>query len=182
LKNKFLEERVVMDDKLLYKSTLPLHFYPIRFLIILVIILSLFFEIHFAIIFIEIFFAIIFLSNDNSYVIELYQNYFKVILPSFYGNYLKTETKYYYRDVTNFIFTKSRFSVSEAIAGTIINIFIPFNLKGLVSANKKSRIQFNYYDGNNNEIDIVFSNEHPTIIYAIDLIQNKLNTKNKKRN
>ena len=162
-----------MNNKELYRSDLPSLFYFLRWLILIGFVFLIIFRVNYLIILIVIIPVLGLIDNDKSYTIVIYNDYFIMTLPSFYGKKFQTEKIYYYRDITDFVFIKGKYDLRAAIFGEIIGFFFPQVMMGFLFAYERPKIEF-MLKNENQKTEFEFNNNQTTLLKAIEFIQDRL--------
>ena len=168
------------DNNSIYKSHLPFYFYFLRWMAIFSLILLVVLRIDYRAIIVSTILLLLFLLiNRTNYMIEVYDKYFKVILPSFFGKNFSEEATYYYSDVSEFVFEKGEYNWGKAIWGEIVKIFVPGSVSGLLFAYKNPRIAFkiNKESGKDVEqVEIICNDNNRSLLKAIDMLKKRIGT------
>ena len=157
----------------IYKSSLPFYFYGFRVILLTGTIFLFLYKVDYIFIITYIIFAFIFTLNRDNKIIEVYNDHFKVITPSFYGNKFTSTNAIYYKEINNFEFEKGYYDLNSAIIGIIVRLFFS-TYSG--SAYKKPKISFTNEKQKKITIELSFS--HDSLFKAIEIIENKIETKN----
>jgi hypothetical protein len=138
--------------------------------------LILLFLIHLDYIYIIAYFVIAFiltLNRDNK-VVEVYNDRFNIITPSFYGNKFADTETYYFKEINNFEFEKGYYDWKAATLGEIARMFLPVVFMGILFAYKNPTITFT--EEPEKKTNIEFSYNQDSLIKAIELIDTKIKT------
>jgi len=170
----------VQSEKAVYKSTLPIYFYFLRWLAIFLFISLIVFQVDLAVIAIAIFATFLIITNRKNYIIEAYSKYFKIILPSFYGKRFNIENSYFYEEVSEFVFERGNYNLVLAILGELTKLIIPVRASGFLFAYSKPKIRFNLKGKDNStaeQIEVIVNDSNSSFIKAIDLLPKKIKRK-----
>ncbi len=111
--------------------------------------------------------------NRNYYIIEVYNDHFNLITPSFYGNkFAETET-YFFEEIKSFEFEKGFYDWNAALLGTIIRMFIPAHFIGILFAYQYPYFSFTQKDDTKTEIKFLYNQDR--LINSFEFIENKIN-------
>ena len=156
----------------IYKSSLPFYFYGFRVILLAGIIFLYFIKVDYLLILAYSIFAFILTLNRDKKIIEVWNDHFNIITPSFYGNKFATTKTYYYKKINNFEFEKGYYDMNSAIIGMIVSLFLRANTG---SAYKKPKISF--ADEKQKKITIELSFSQDSLFKAIEIIETKIVSK-----
>lgn len=162
-------------DGLIYKSTLPLTFYLIRGILSGgLILICLILKDHYLIIFFSAYLTFVFTLNNDNFVIEVYDDHFNILLPSFYGTIFNQIETYYFKDITNFEFQKGYYDFKAAIFGELVNKVLPVTAVGAMFAYQKPNLTFIDKTYKKENISYRFKSNKKNIEKGLQLVQERL--------
>lgn len=163
----------VENMNFIYKSSLPFYFYGFRVILFTGLIFLLLIKVDYLFIITYFIFAFILTLNRDNKIIEVYNDHFNIITPSFYGKKFAATKTFYYKEINNFEFEKGYYDLNSAILGIILRLFLRVNSG---SAYKKPKISF--ADEKQKKITIELSFSQDSLLKVIEIIETKIVTKN----
>jgi hypothetical protein len=172
-----IQKQFMNSNKILYKNSLPLRFYAFRSLLLGGFIFLLLIHVNYLYSLLYFVFAFFLTLNKNNYIIEVCDENFNLILPSFYGKKFDQSETFYYSDMSSFEFEKGFYDWKAAILGELARIILSARFMGALFAYKKPKIYFSQKTGIKTSVEFYYNQEK--LIKAIELINEKVNLANK---
>lgn len=141
-------EKSVQDD-LVYRMDISSGFYIYRILLFIVPIVLIFMKVDYWIIIFAALGAALLITNNNNYIIEVYRDNFKLILPSFWFNLFKEEEVFYFKDIKDYQFEKGKYNLLNRFLLGIVRESLGMYIGGKTIYNKYSTMHFNYNSNGN---------------------------------
>jgi hypothetical protein len=163
------------EENYIYKSTFPPTFYLIRGALIGgLILICLIFKDNYLIMAICAYLTFMFSLNNNNYVIEVYKDHFKILLPSFYGNKFTQIETYYFKDISNFEFSKGYYDIKAAVFGELVRTVLPGVAIGALFAYQEPTLIFIDKTYINENISYRFKSNRESLEKGIKLAEERL--------
>jgi hypothetical protein len=158
-----------------YKSTFPLTFYLIRGILIGGFVFICFIlKDDYLIMFVCAYLTFIFTLNKDNYIIEVYPDRFNIILPSFYGKIFDQTTTYYYKDISDFEYSKGYYDLKAAVFGEVVRKVLPINNMGVMFAYQKPTLTFTDKTYKKENISYTFNSNRESIEKGLRLVEDNL--------